>query len=399
MQDNWQEFDKQLGDMLREGEEKAPRRVWRAVSSRINEAPAVIPWWQWAAPAFAVAALALGLVLSGTFKSGDAVPGAESIVAQTIQTQTPSGQDESAFAVDESYLAEAREVSGSVPSYSTRKVRVSSPSSTAGEDNTRPGTENLLAEAEDTSAPAGENQQNGNPSPSEQTSEDNSAIWSSIENEDAASRQKVTLQGVYAQGGVGGNDSNIKYGGTGISRMAPGAGSETASIGESGSSTYGVPFTLGLGARFRIKDKLSLGTGLEYSLLTRTFTGTYSDSYVGGIAHTVQFVGVPVNVYYDLFQTRDGLMNIYTWGGGSAEICVGNSYRLMSAPGTVIPDKAGALQFSAALGLGLEFRLSDKLGLYIDPAVRYYFHGNAPKSVRTDKPFMFNFEAGLRFNL
>ena len=50
--------------------------------------------------------------------------------------------------------------------------------------------------------------------------------------------------------------------------------------------------------------------------------------------------------------------------------------------------------------MGLEFKLSDKLGLYIDPAVRYYFHSpGQPKSVRTDKPFMFNFDAGLRFNL
>ena len=113
----------------------------------------------------------------------------------------------------------------------------------------------------------------------------------------------------------------------------------------------------------------------------------------------MQYVGVPVNLYYDLYRTSDELMNLYAWGGGSAEICVSNKYRLMSAPGTVIPDKAGAFQFSAAVGLGLEFRLADKLGLYVDPSVRYYFHGNQPKSIRTDKPFMFNFEAGLRFDL
>ena len=42
---------------------------------------------------------------------------------------------------------------------------------------------------------------------------------------------------------------------------------------------------------------------------------------------------------------------------------------------------------------------ADSIGLYLDPSVRYYFHGNQPKSIRTDKPFMFNLDAGLRFKL
>ena len=234
---------------------------------------------------------------------------------------------------------------------------------------------------------------------SDEEAAENAAQWARIENEDAHKATPVKISGLYAQSGLGGNDSNISYGGTGISRMAPGAGSEDAGISEASSSTYGVPFTVGLGARFHVAPRLSLGTGLEYSLLTRTFTGTYSTSYTGGIAHYVQYVGIPVNAYYDLIQTRDGLMNIYAWGGGTGEVCVSNNFRLMSAPGTTIKDKAGSLQFSAAAGLGFEFRLSRNLGLYIDPAVRYYFHGNQPKSIRTDKPLMFTVNAGLRFSL
>ena len=107
-----------------------------------------------------------------------------------------------------------------------------------------------------------------------------------------------------------------------------------------------------------------------------------------------------MNVYYNLLNTRDGLMDIYAWGGGSADYCIANGYRLMGTPATTVKDAAGGFQFSAALGLGLEFKLSDRLGLYLDPAVRYYFHSpGQPKSVRTDKPFMFNLDAGLRFKL
>ena len=43
--------------------------------------------------------------------------------------------------------------------------------------------------------------------------------------------------------------------------------------------------------------------------------------------------------------------------------------------------------------------LSRRLGVYIDPGVRYYFPGQQPKSVRTDNPLLVTFEAGLRFDL
>ena len=95
--------------------------------------------------------------------------------------------------------------------------------------------------------------------------------------------------------------------------------------------------------RFSVTDKLSLGTGLDYSLLTRSFKGTYSGSlserYEGTIFHNVQYLGVPLNVYYNLLGTRDGLMDIYAWGGGEAEYCISNKYRLMSASPVVIPDR------------------------------------------------------------
>jgi hypothetical protein len=38
------------------------------------------------------------------------------------------------------------------------------------------------------------------------------------------------------------------------------------------------------------------------------------------------------------------------------------------------------------------------VGLYLDPGVNYYFPGNQPRSIRTDKPLLLNFDAGLRFN-
>jgi len=408
MQDNWQDFDRQVRSMLQDAEVKAPRRVWRAVSKRLDSAQAAVAWWKWAVPAFAAAALAVGLFFN--WGGGPSAPAPDSLVAQVV-TEAPS---QSTPAESSSPAVEQEQIQPEAAPSSTAAApvrRSSARRSTSGK--------NLLAMAESTeldSKPAEEpssiseteapvqqeTEQEAAPvsstSNSDSYSAEDAARWAQIEK--SARTQRIRMSGLYAQGGVGGNDSNISYGGTGgISRMAPGAGSADAGISESGSSTYGVPFTLGLGTRFNLSEKFSLGTGLEYSLLTRTFNGTYSDSYTGGIYHAVQYVGVPVNAYYNLLSTKDGLLNLYAWGGGAAEICVSNSYRLMSSPGSTIKDKAGALQFSAALGIGVEIPLGGKLSLYLDPAVRYYFHGDQPKSLRTDKPFMFNFDAGLRFNL
>ena len=62
-------------------------------------------------------------------------------------------------------------------------------------------------------------------------------------------------------------------------------------------------------------------------------------------------------------------------------------------------EQVGGMQLSAAFGLGAEFALTQHLGLYIDPSLRYYFDCDQPKSIRTAQPLTFGMEAGLRFKL
>lgn len=399
MQDNWQDFDRHIKSVMQDAEEKAPRRVWRAVSSRLDSVAAAAAWWRWAVPAFAAAALVAGLFFSGIFDRRADAPG-------DIQILADSGQ-QSGLSVDALAQAEVLpEIIPELPAPAARRVKkVPAASGTLSEVDLPAEEAEVSPISESTDSreitPSGKDEA-AQEVKDEKEAEDIAAQWARISNEGQHRTSGLRIGSLYAQGGVGGNDSNISYGGNGISRMAPGAGSADAGISESGASTYGVPFTIGLGVSFPVSDKLSIGTGLDYSLLSRSFTGSYTgggETYNGSIFHNVSYVGVPVNLYYKLLGTRDGLMDVYAWGGGSAEICVANNYRLVNAQSRLINDKAGAFQFSAALGVGIQFKVSDKLGIYLDPAVRYYFHGNQPKSVRTDKPFMFNFDAGLRFNL
>ena len=406
MQDNWQDFDRQIKSVMQDAREKVPGRVWRAVSGRLDSAARAAAWWKWAVPAFAVAALVAGLFLTGTFYRSAGGPDNIQIIADSgVSQETPAGSL-LALAPEQETSAEAAEEAASAPVRNPRRKAAPAPAAPKASDAPDASAQQAgMTEpsADAPSQPVQQEEQAQTPS-GNQDSQDAAAQWARIMQEDNTRSSSVRLGGLYARGGLGGNDSNISYGGNGISRMAPGAGSPDAGISESGPSTYGVPFTVGLGARFSVTDRLSFGTGLDYSMLTRSFKGTYTSPtaapFDGTIFHTVHYIGVPVNVYYNLLDTRDGLMNVYAWGGGSADYCIANGYKLMGTPATTVKDEAGGFQFSAALGIGLEFKLTDRLGLYLDPAVRYYFHSpGQPKSVRTDKPFMFNLDAGLRFSL
>lgn len=218
--------------------------------------------------------------------------------------------------------------------------------------------------------------------------------------EDNAERFRAGRTSIYAKGAIGGNDSDIRLSSP-TSALAPGEGS--SGFSEMGSSTYGVPFTLGLGVRVYLGPKISIGTGLDYSLLTRTFAGKYTpdgsgsaSAQAGSVYHAVQYLGVPLDIYYDVISTDK--MKFYAYAGMEAEYCISNKYTLLSTPNIVETSPVKKLQWSAGAGLGVEFILSSKLGLYIDPGLRYYFPCNQPKSIRTDKPVMVNFDAGLRFN-
>ena len=62
-------------------------------------------------------------------------------------------------------------------------------------------------------------------------------------------------------------------------------------------------------------------------------------------------------------------------------------------------EKVGGLQWSARIGLGAEYWMAPRLGLYFDPSLVYFFDNGQPLSIRTQQPLQARFEIGLRFKL
>ena len=167
-------------------------------------------------------------------------------------------------------------------------------------------------------------------------------------------------------------------------------------------STYDIPLSFGAGVRVRISPRWSIGAGMNYSMLSRKFYGTYTKVNEAGvienststdIRNTQHYIGIPVNAYYDILDSRK--VNFYAYAGGTVEKCISDRYDILGTS-IVHKEKADGMQWSANLGVGVSFKLGKHLGLYIDPSLRYYFDCDQPHNIRAAQPLMLGFEVGLK---
>lgn len=401
-----EEFDLRVREMLADAEEKAPRGVWEAVSGRLAGAAApvsrkAVPFWYAFSGAVAAALVGLGLFLP---RSGQSP--AENGIALV---EAPASQGTKLLAQAESKAAEnvrtaattqyidtqiATEKSASTPS----EYEAAKPASTASD------TESASIDRAD----AGQD-----PAQAGVTGADDAAVsrgqvdpFALMEWEDVRDAAMERESDLTVQCALGGNDSDFGIGGR--TYFAPGGSTvSTTGIREESTSAYGIPLSLGVGVRKYLTRRLSIAGGASWSLVTRTFDGTYNEvengvltkTLSGDVYHSMHFVGIPVGAYYDIVDADRTKLHLFALG--QAEYCVSNSYTVRAgSESQVFRDSAKGIQWSVGAGIGVEFGITDLLGIYLDPGVRYYFHySGQPGSVRSEKPFMVNIEAGLRFKL
>ena len=171
--------------------------------------------------------------------------------------------------------------------------------------------------------------------------------------------------------------------------------------------SFGLPVSAGIGLRYDFNPRWGIGTGVVYTNLSRSFLGDYGKELEDGtismlydtdITNQQHYIGIPVNVFFNIVNT--GSWNFHVRLDGMGEKLVDNHFLVHDSAGDLhLHQKAPGLQFSAGVGVGLEFKFSPNVGIYFDPTLRYYFNGNQPRSIRTIQPLRMDFEAGLRFSL
>lgn len=419
-QDNNIEFDKEIRSILENAEEAVPEHIMDQVFAGLDGIAAkeekkkavVIPLWlRWGMAGIAAAAvLVCGILFRPSAPAGPAIGIADNATA--MREDSPAEEDETMtgeepetatrLLAEASHTAVPREVlvndnvtgsdspdeSGAGISENTITHYIEQSGEDGGAEESAAGSGQVIRETEK----------------STETDEAESMDPFLYEDDEQTSRSRAALM---LSGNVTSNgnaDGISKFGGN---RLPP-AGLQDATIirQTSENSTYSIPLTFGLGTRIGLGKHWAIGAGLNWTMLQRTFNGTYTKIEGGktvksvntDIRHTLHYVGIPVNTYYDFVSTPR--IKVYAYAGGTVEKGVRSIYKVLDVHETIThSEKVKGVQFSAGAGFGVEFNIVDQLGIYINPGIRYYFDCGQPVSIRTQQPLMMDFEIGFRIGL
>src|SRR5574344_2610241 len=419
MPEDINKFDQSLKSVMENAQEEVPSRVWDAVSGKLDRKPRTVILKRIFTYSAIAAALVVGALVSvPLMKNGNDT---SNNIAQTskpankptesIQELTNNNENEVLA------MAEPTKAANNRTAISKRTVlKAQSPIETneaLNEDHNNASTEDNTFESTDHSevqvpvqAQSPKSQESVTSKSSDKESQESyDDPFAKMEYEDRMAEQKVKVS-FLVNGQLESNgdpNNNLNLGPLKINN--PSAPTKTT-LTELSESTFGVPISFGVGTRIKLSKHWAIGAGMNYSLLTRTFTGTYTKVKNDVIVRTItadvnnqqHFIGIPINAFYNI--VNNDIINVYAFGGGTVEKCFRDHNIIKAEPKNLIYNASvKGVQLSAAAGFGVQFRIIDGLGIYVDPSLRYYFDCDQPKSIRTQQPMMFNFEAGLRIDL
>ena len=159
-----------------------------------------------------------------------------------------------------------------------------------------------------------------------------------------------------------------------------------------------LPVTISVTTDFPVGANVSLETGLSYTYLFSRFRRNDQLTYRGTLQQ--HYIGIPVNLRYQVWQNDS--WSLYLLGGATVEKGIRSIYKQeIEQQGDVVHhtevyNRIAGLQFSAQGGAGFSYRLQNNLHLFGEPRLLYYFKNNQPLSARTENPFIFGLNVGLR---
>lgn len=154
------------------------------------------------------------------------------------------------------------------------------------------------------------------------------------------------------------------------------------------------PISVGVQVGWGVTECLRINTGVVYTNVSSDFiNSSYNTTQV--TTQTLHYVGVPVNISYDFWQTKR--FKTYVTAGGEADFNVKNH---TESDGEVMASKHDRTQWSANASLGAQFNIIPQLGIYVEPGAKYYFdNGSQIENTFKDKKLNFNLQFGLRWNI
>lgn len=154
------------------------------------------------------------------------------------------------------------------------------------------------------------------------------------------------------------------------------------------------PISFGLTANYALTDRISLTSGLVYTKLSSDFIHI-SDGEEAKDSQTLHYLGVPLNVNYNVWSTNR--FKTYVTLGGQADFNVSAKVETEGVKTNLNKDR---VQFSLNAAAGAQYDIIPELGVYVEPGVRYYIdNGSVIENYFKDKPLGFSLQLGLRLNI
>lgn len=162
--------------------------------------------------------------------------------------------------------------------------------------------------------------------------------------------------------------------------------------------SHAIPISVGITVRKEINPVFAVESGLLYTYLS-------SDLKKNRVSKNdklqLHYLGIPLNmVGYMVNKPR---WNMYISGGvmfekGLKSVLTQREYVSNEVVSTTEKKSISGIQISLNGAVGIAYRLFDHWSLYAEPKIYYYFDTDQPPSTRTEHPFGFGVNGGIRYH-
>ncbi|MDE6859477.1 MAG: sigma-70 family RNA polymerase sigma factor [Duncaniella sp.] len=147
--------------------------------------------------------------------------------------------------------------------------------------------------------------------------------------------------------------------------------------------------SVSLSANYMLTRTLGIETGVTYSHLR-------SEASKSGNRYNFRYhyIGIPIKLNLNIYSTP--ALRIYGSVGGGLDIPVSATKSDLFGTEQI----STPIQWSLSSGIGVQFNITQRVGLYAEPSMRYNFHNNDTETVNKwqEERFQFTLPIGLRLN-
>lgn len=161
---------------------------------------------------------------------------------------------------------------------------------------------------------------------------------------------------------------------------------------------YDMPFSFGLSLSFPLFSIFNLNTGLYYTYLHAETKGETTDSKNFTLDQNLHYIGIPAQISARIHEGNR--LGLYVGFGGALEKGITGKQRCKIDGESTWTSSQEIEGFQPVVtgSIGLTYRITKPIFIYVEPALNYYPDTDQPISTRTDQPYNFNINIGVRYS-